>query len=87
MAHAVCLLYSTINIVLLWLRTEKLFLLRQTKGSNSSKTDEIIINLYIHYQIMVICLQCKFHESKKGGNDQESIQSCTTSDPGYHMRK
>ena len=26
-------------------------------------------------------------QSKKGGKDQESIQSSTTSDPGYHMGK
>ena len=26
-------------------------------------------------------------KSKKGGKDQESIQSSTTPDPGYHMRK
>ena len=25
--------------------------------------------------------------SKKGGKDQESIQSSTTPDPGYHMGK
>ena len=25
------------------------------------------------------------YQSKKGGNDQESIQSSTTPDPGYHM--
>ena len=25
------------------------------------------------------------NESKKGGKDQESIQSSTTPDPGYHM--
>ena len=27
------------------------------------------------------------HHSKKGGKDQESIQSSTTPDPGHHMRK
>ena len=27
------------------------------------------------------------YESKKGGNDQESIQSSTTPDTGYHMGK
>ena len=26
-------------------------------------------------------------ESKKGGKDQETIQSSTTPDPGYHMGK
>ena len=26
-------------------------------------------------------------KSKKGGEDQESIQSSTTPDPGYHMEK
>ena len=26
-------------------------------------------------------------ESKKGGKDQESIQSSTTPDPGYHIGK
>ena len=29
-------------------------------------------------------LDCK--KSKKDGNDQESIQSSATPDPGYHMR-
>ena len=28
-----------------------------------------------------------FHPSKKGSKDQESIQSSTTPDPGYHMGK
>ena len=27
----------------------------------------------------------KFGHSKQGGKDQESIQSSTTPDPGYHM--
>ena len=29
----------------------------------------------------------KNHPSKKGGKDQESIQSSATPDPGYHMGK
>ena len=28
-----------------------------------------------------------FHESKKGGKEQESILSSTTPDPGYNMGK
>ena len=28
-----------------------------------------------------------YNQSKKGGKDQESIQSSTTPDPGYHMGK
>ena len=31
--------------------------------------------------------QAKGTKSKKGGKDQESIQSSTTPDPGYHMGK
>ena len=33
---------------------------------------------------VVLCVQ---YESKKGGKDQESIQSSTTPDPGYQMGK
>ena len=33
---------------------------------------------------VVLCVQ---NESKKWGKDQESIQSSTTPDPGYQMRK
>ena len=52
-----------------------------------------IINLYAIYDqvtgpeqpiYVVLCVQ---YESKKGGNDQESIQSSTTPDPGYQMGK
>ena len=32
-----------------------------------------------------ISLIQQIYESKKGGKDQESIQSNTTPDPGYHM--
>ena len=28
-----------------------------------------------------------YYKSKKGGKSQESIQSSTTPDPGYHMGK
>ena len=31
------------------------------------------------------CEGRKLHKSNKGGKDQESIQSSTTPDPGYHM--
>ena len=50
-----------------------------------------IINLYAIYDqvtgpeqpiFVVLCVQ---YESKKGGKDQESIQSSTTPDPGYQM--
>ena len=50
-----------------------------------------IINLYAIYDpvtepeqpvYVVLCVQ---YESKKGGKDQESIQSSTTPDPGYKM--
>ena len=52
-----------------------------------------IINLYAIYDpvtgseqsiYVVLCIQ---YESKKGGKDQESIQSSTTPDPGYHTGK
>ena len=52
-----------------------------------------IINLYAIYDqvtgpeqpiYVVLCVQ---YESKKGGKDQESIQSSTTPDPGYLMGK
>ena len=52
-----------------------------------------IINLYAIYDpvtekeqpiYVVLCVQ---YESKKGGKDQESIQSSTTPDPGYQMGK
>ena len=36
----------------------------------------------------VLTLKNNFlHKSKKDGKDQESIQSSTTPDPGYHMGK
>ena len=31
----------------------------------------------------MICMHCSLQISKKGGKDQESIQSSTTPDPGY----
>ena len=40
--------------------------------------------------LVVSCYVCVFvclFSSKKGGKDQESIQSSTTPDPGYHMVK
>ena len=52
-----------------------------------------IINLYAIYDrvtgpvqsiYVVLCVQ---YESKKGGKDQESIQSSTTPDPGYQNGK
>ena len=52
-----------------------------------------IINLYAIYDpvtgleqpiYVVLCVQ---YESKKGGKDQESIQSSTTPDPEYQMGK
>ena len=52
-----------------------------------------IINLYAIYDpvtepeqpvYVVLCIQ---YDSKKGGKDQESIQSSTTPDPGYKMGK
>ena len=32
-------------------------------------------------------LSCKYYESKKDGKDQETIQSSTIPDQGYHMGK
>ena len=52
-----------------------------------------IINLYAIYEpvtgpeqpkYVVLCVQ---YESKKGGKDQQLIQSSTTPDPGYQMGK
>ena len=52
-----------------------------------------IINLYAIYDratrpeqpiYLVLCIQ---YESKKGGKEQESIQSSTRPDPGYQMGK
>ena len=52
-----------------------------------------IINLYAIYDpvtgpeepiYVALCVQ---YESKKGGKDQELIQSSTTPDPGYQMGK
>ena len=52
-----------------------------------------IINLYAIYDLVtgpeqpiyvVLCVQ---YESKKGGKDQESIQSSTKPDPGCQMGK
>ena len=34
-----------------------------------------------------IWMQNVNHKSKNGGKDQESIQSSTTPDPGYHIKK
>ena len=42
-----------------------------------------IIDILLRYVITKIVP----NESKKDGKDQESIQSSTTSDPGYHVRK
>ena len=40
------------------------------------------LNLIIKYSVRLKIIQ---KQSKKRDNDQESIQSSTTSDPGYHM--
>ena len=42
---------------------EKSLKFRQTKGNNSSTTDDILTKLYMHNYIMVIYTQYKFHES------------------------
>ena len=39
-----------------------------------------VIKMCIQYPCRNICLSCR-----KGGKDQESIQSSTTTDQGYHM--
>ena len=52
-----------------------------------------IINLYAIYdqvtgpEKLIYVVLCVQYESKKGGKDQESIQSSTTPDPGYQMGK
>ena len=33
------------------------------------------------------CSSLLCEQSRKGGKDQETIQSTTTTDPGYHMGK
>ena len=42
--------------------------------------DDFLIFYYMYYGISK-------RISKNGGKDQESIQSSTTPDPGYHMGK
>ena len=37
--------------------------------------------------VRLFCFQYLQDQSRKGGKDQESIQSSTTPDPGYHMEK
>ena len=52
-----------------------------------------IINLYAIYDPVtgpeqsIYVLLCVQYESKKGGKDQESIQSGSTRDPGHQMGK
>ena len=52
-----------------------------------------LINLYAIYdpvtgpEQLIYEAQCEQYESKKGGKDQETIQSNTTPDPGYQMGK
>ena len=38
------------------------------------------------FNVFLRCLRLT-KENKKGGKDQETIQSSTTPDPGYHMGK
>ena len=40
---------------------------RQSKGNNSSITDDTLIKLQVHNHIMVIYIQYKFHESPSIG--------------------
>ena len=52
-----------------------------------------IINLYAIYdpvtgpEQLIYVVLCGQYENKKGGKDQELIQSSTTPDPGYQMGK
>ena len=52
-----------------------------------------MIKLYAIYDLVtgteqpIYVVLCAQYESKKGGKDQESIQSSTTPDPGYQMVK
>ena len=46
----------------LWLRKEKSLKFRQSKGNNSSITDDTLMKLYVHNHTMVfIYIQYKFH--------------------------
>ena len=53
----------------LWLRAEKIIEIRQSRGSNSSLTDETLIKLHMRNYTMVkyTCFQHKFHESPSIG--------------------
>ena len=42
---------------------------------------------YFSYERVYLFKGRYMNKSKKSGKDQESIQSITTSDPGYHMGK
>ena len=63
------------------------------KGSVQVVEGLSIINLYAIYdpftgtEQLIYVVLCVQYESKKGGKDQESIQSSTTPDPGYQMGK
>ena len=47
----------------IWLRKEKSFKFRQSKGNNSSITEDTLMKLSVHNHTMVIIyIQYKFHE-------------------------
>ena len=51
----------------LWLRAEKIIEIRQSRGSNSSLTDETLIKLHMRNYTMVKYIQQKFHEGPSIG--------------------
>ena len=61
----------------------------EIEGSCCSFFDSIFMNMNLQEMFLECLSSICFHifESEKGGKDQESIQSSSTRDPGYHIGK
>ena len=66
----------------------KFFLLCNKPFNSFPASDDFIFSLLVStkFQLLVKTNIPKY-KSKKGGKDQEGIQSSSTPDPGYHMGK
>ena len=47
----------------------------------------MLVLIPVHFHLFSFYMRVSIFRSKKGGIDQESIQSNTTPGPGYHMEE
>ena len=54
-------------LIKLWLRTEKIIKILQSKGNNSCKTSDTLMKLHVHNHTIVIYIQYKLNEISSVG--------------------